>query len=87
VSNEDKYGFVVWFTGLPGAGKATTARILEDEFHKKGLKVQGLDRDEVRKNLSPELGFSKENRELHAKRATYMSSMLDRNGVITIVAR
>ena len=44
---------VIWLTGLPGTRKTTIARIIEDEFHKKGV-------DEVRKNVSPELGFSKQ---------------------------
>jgi adenylylsulfate kinase len=81
-----KSGCVVWLTGLPGAGKTTIARILEDEFRKKGLKVEVLDGDDVRKNLSPELGFSKQERELNAKRVSYVSQLLSRNGIMTIVA-
>ena len=45
-----------------------------------------LDGDEIRDNLSPELGFSKEDRELNAKRVTYISHLLSRNGITTIVA-
>src|SRR2546425_10588416 len=85
MSNQDKSGCVVWLTGLPGAGKTTIAKSLETELRNRGLKVEVLDGDEVRKNLSPELGFSKQNRELHAKRVAYMSRLLCRNGVITIV--
>jgi adenylylsulfate kinase len=81
-----KSGCVVWLTGLPGAGKTTIARILEDELRKKGLRVEVLDGDDVRKNLSPELGFSKHDRELHAIRVSYVSRLLSRNGIITIVA-
>ncbi len=79
-------GYVVWLTGLPGAGKSTIARLLEGEIHKKGLKVEVLDGDEVRNSLSPELGFSKQDRELHAKRVSYVSQLLSRNGILTIVA-
>ncbi|MGI0016777.1 MAG: adenylyl-sulfate kinase, partial [Nitrososphaera sp.] len=51
-----------------------------------GLRVEVLDGDEVRKNLSPELGFSKQDRETHARRVVYISKLLSRNGVMTIVS-
>jgi adenylylsulfate kinase len=50
------------------------------------LKVEVLDGDDVRNNLGPELGFSKQERELHAKRVSCVSRLLSRNGIITIVA-
>ena len=55
-------GFVVWFTGLSGAGKSTLARRLESVLRERGLKVEVLDGDVVRTNLSKGLGFSKEDR-------------------------
>lgn len=79
-------GCVVWLTGLPGAGKTTIARIVENELRGKGVNVEVLDGDEVRKNLSPELGFSKQDRETHAKRVVYISKLLSRNNVVTLVA-
>jgi adenylylsulfate kinase len=79
-------GFVIWLTGLPGSGKTTMAKFLENELRNRGLKVETLDGDEVRRNLSPDLGFSKIDREVHAKRVTYVSLLLSRNGVISIVA-
>jgi len=79
-------GFVIWLTGLPGSGKTTMATLLENELRNRGFKVETLDGDEVRRNLSPDLGFSKLDRELHAKRVSYVSLLLSRNGVITIVA-
>jgi adenylylsulfate kinase len=79
-------GFVLWLTGLPGAGKTTIAKILEEKLRSQGIKVEVLDGDEVRKNLSPNLGFSKEDREIHAKRVAYVSQLLARNGVVVIVA-
>lgn len=78
--------FVLWLTGLPGAGKTTIARILEEKLRARGFKVEVLDGDEVRANLSPNLGFSKEDREIHAKRVAYVSHLLARNGVVVVVA-
>jgi adenylylsulfate kinase len=79
-------GFVIWLTGLPSSGKTTTAKFLEDDLRSRGLRVETLDGDEVRKSLSPDLGFSKLDREAHAKRVAYISRLLSRNGIITIVA-
>ena len=81
-----KLGCVVWLTGLPGSGKTTIARLVEGHIRKLGLPVEVLDGDEVRKNLSPELGFSKQDREAHARRVVYISNLLCRNGIVTIVA-
>jgi adenylylsulfate kinase len=79
-------GLVIWLTGIPASGKTTTARILLDQLHAMGIKVELLDGDDIRQNLSPELGFSKEDRELNARRVTYISRLLSRNGITTIVA-
>jgi adenylylsulfate kinase len=79
-------GFVIWLTGLPGSGKTTIAMLLQNELRARGLKVEILDGDEVRKNLSPDLGFSRSDREMHSKRIAYVSHLLSRNGVVTIVA-
>lgn len=79
-------GFVVWLTGLPGSGKTTIANALRLEFTKNGLRVEVLDGDEIRKNVSPEIGFSREDRELHARRVAYISKLLSRNGIATVVS-
>ena len=55
-------GFVVWFTGLSGAGKSTIANALKAELEARGRHVELLDGDEVRTHLSKGLGFSKEDR-------------------------
>nr|HDO81153.1 adenylyl-sulfate kinase [Candidatus Bathyarchaeota archaeon] len=79
-------GVVVWLTGLPGSGKTTLARSLERELREKGVKVEVLDGDDVRKWLSPEAGFSREDRERHLKRVAHVSRLLARNGVTVIAS-
>jgi len=85
MKNLDK-GFVVWLTGLPASGKTTIARGLAEELRSRGVRVEVFDGDEVRRRLSPELGFSKEDRRIHAGRVAYISKLLARNGVAVIVA-
>ena len=73
-------GFTIWFTGLSGAGKSTLAEMLEDELRKRGLKVEMLDGDVVRTNLSKGLGFSKEDRETNILRIGFVAQLRTRNG-------
>ena len=80
----DQPGFTVWFTGLSGAGKSTIAEMLYHEFMARGMKTEILDGDEVRKNLSKGLGFSKEDRDTNILRIGYVANLLTRNGVATI---
>ncbi len=79
-------GCVVWLTGIPGAGKTTLARKIASILRRKGYKVEVLDGDEVRKWLSPEAGFTREDRERHLRRVIYVSKLLARNGVIVLAA-
>jgi adenylylsulfate kinase len=80
----EQQGFTVWFTGLSGSGKSTIAEMLYHEFQARGLKAEILDGDEVRKNLSKGLGFSKEDRDTNILRIGYVANLLTRNGVATI---
>ena len=74
-------------TGLPASGKSTIARLLETSLQEDyGRYVEVLDGDEVRKGLSRDLGLSKEDREEHARRVSYVAKVLARNGVVAIVA-
>ena len=79
-------GFVLWFTGLSGAGKSTQAERLVAEFKERGYRVEILDGDEVRTNLSKGLGFSKEDRDTNIRRIGWVARVLARNGVIAITA-
>ncbi len=79
-------GFTLWFTGLSGAGKSTVARKAEEELRARGMKVEVLDGDVVRTNLSKGLGFSKEDRDTNIRRIGYVCKLLARNGVIAIAA-
>jgi adenylyl-sulfate kinase len=82
----DHKGFCLWFTGLSGSGKSTLSRMLEPELRKRGCKVEILDGDEVRENLSKGLGFSKEDRDTNIRRIGYVAKLLSRNGVICMTA-
>jgi adenylyl-sulfate kinase len=79
-------GFTLWFTGLSGAGKSTLTDLLNDEFKKRGYRVEVLDGDVVRTNLSKGLGFSKEDRDINIRRIGFVCDLLSRNGVIAISA-
>lgn len=79
-------GFTLWFTGLSGAGKSTISKVVERELKERGRKVEILDGDEVRENLSKGLGFSKEDRDTNIKRIGYVAKLLARNGVAVITA-
>jgi len=85
MSTMKRKGFVVWITGLPGSGKTTIANELGPMLQEKGLEVEVFDGDWVRKELSPDLGFTKEDRELHNKRVIHMSKLLAKHGVAVIV--
>ena len=79
-------GFTLWFTGLSGSGKSTLAQYLTPKLVGLGKKVEVLDGDEVRENLSKGLGFSKEDRDTNIRRIGYVANMLSRNGVVSITA-
>ena len=79
-------GVTLWFTGLSGAGKTTLARIVEEELRRRGHRVEVLDGDVVRTNLSKGLGFSKEDRDTNIRRIGFVCNLLTRNAVIAIAA-
>src|SRR5436305_11399807 len=79
-------GFVLWFTGLSGAGKTTIANIVEPELERRGFVVDHLDGDIVRTHLSKGLGFSKEDRDTNIARIGWVASRLSRAGAAVIVS-
>jgi adenylyl-sulfate kinase len=82
----EQQGFVLWFTGLSGAGKTTLAKPIEQELKRRGLKVERLDGDIVRQSLTRDLGFSKEDRDKNIERVTFVSKLLSRNGVAVLAS-
>jgi len=79
-------GFVLWFTGLPGAGKTTIANVVEPELERRGFVVDHLDGDIVRTHLSKGLGFSKEDRDTNIARIGWVASRLARAGAVVVVS-
>ena len=78
--------FTLWFVGLPSCGKSTVARRVETKLKERGFKVENLDGDNVRQNLHPELGFSKEDRGTNNRRIGFICKLLNKNDVVAIVA-
>jgi adenylyl-sulfate kinase len=74
-------GFVLWFTGLSGAGKTTIALALLPKLLERGIRVERLDGDVVRQSLTKDLGFTKEDRDLNIQRVTFVAKLLSRNNV------
>ena len=79
-------GFVLWFTGLSGSGKSTVADLLVPELRRRGVKMEVLDGDVVRTNLSKGLGFSKEDRDTNILRVGFVANLMSRNGLAACCA-
>ena len=79
-------GVTVWFTGLSGAGKTTISSAIEKKLKSYGYKVEVLDGDLVRQNLTKGLGFSKEDRDENIRRVGFVAGLLTRNQVIVLVS-
>lgn len=79
-------GYTVWLTGLSGSGKTTIAHHLAQVLKERHGRVEVLDGDVVRTNLSKGLGFSKEDRDTNIRRIGFVCKLLSRNGVPVIAA-
>ena len=78
--------FTIWFTGLSGSGKSTLSRRIYLEIRRRGLKAELLDGDIIRTNFSQELGFTKKERDINVKRIGFLSWLLNKHGIISVVA-
>ena len=78
-------GITVWFTGLSSAGKSTLSHAVYERLWTRGYRVELIDGDEVRRNLSRDLSFSKEDRDENIRRIGFLAELLSRNGIITLV--
>ncbi|WP_324759638.1 adenylyl-sulfate kinase [Haloarcula montana] len=76
--------FTLWFMGLPAAGKSTLAKRTEQRLRDHDYLVENLDGDEVRTNLHPDLGFSKQDRATNNRRTAYICSLLNRNDITVV---
>ena len=76
---------VVWFTGLPSAGKTTLAQAVMERLEKRKIKAEHLDGDTIR-NIFPNTGFSRDEREEHIKRVGFLASRLEKNGLFVVVS-
>ena len=81
-----RQGFCVWFTGLSGAGKSTTAEILTALLLEHGRRVTLLDGDVVRTHLSKGLGFNKEDRDINIRRIGFVAAEIVRHGGAAVCA-
>lgn len=79
-------GFVVWLTGLSGAGKSTVAHALVPELERAGRRVELLDGDAVRTHLSAGLGFSRADRDANVARLGWVAGLVARHGGAAVVA-
>lgn len=85
-ANDHTDGMVLWFTGLSGSGKTTTAKHLNQLLEDRGLRVELLDGDELRETICKGLGFSREDRFENIRRIAYIARLLSRHGVIVLVS-
>jgi len=78
--------FTLWFTGLSGSGKTTLSRGVYLELKRRGIKTELLDGDIIRTNFSQELGFTKRDRDINVRRIGFVSYLLSKNDIVSVVA-
>jgi adenylylsulfate kinase len=84
--NNSVKGFTLWFTGLSGAGKSTISQAVYMELMRRSFSVELLDGDIIRTNFSKGLGFSKMDRDINIRRIGFISYLLNKHDIISIVA-
>ncbi|MGA2363480.1 MAG: adenylyl-sulfate kinase [Candidatus Aminicenantales bacterium] len=83
---QEQAGFTLWFTGLPCSGKSAVANRVAAILKDRGLRVERLDGDVVRQDLTRDLGFSKKDRDENIRRVTFVTKLLSRNGVAVLTS-
>jgi adenylyl-sulfate kinase len=83
---EEHDGFTLWFTGLPCSGKSAVGDRVAAILKERGRRVERLDGDVVRQDLTRDLGFSKKDRDENIRRVTFVAKLLSRNGVAVLVS-
>ncbi len=83
---QEQTGFTLWFTGLPCSGKSVVADRVAAILKDRGLRVERLDGDIVRRDLTRDLGFSKKDRDENIRRVTFVTKLLSRNGVAVLTS-
>lgn len=78
--------WTIWFTGCHGSGKSTIAKILMDELRQRKISAVLLDGGDIRKNVSPDLGYSLEERNEQMRRVAGICKLISQSGVIAIAA-
>ncbi|RME48825.1 MAG: adenylyl-sulfate kinase [Deltaproteobacteria bacterium] len=86
MAEEMRSGALIWFTGIPASGKSTIASAVERQLKDAGIPVAYLDSEFVRRELSPDLGYTIEARAEHTRRLSFVGRLLAENGIIAIVA-
>jgi adenylyl-sulfate kinase len=83
---EEHNGFTLWFTGLPCSGKSAVGDRVAAILEERGRRVERLDGDIVRQDLTRDLGFSKKDRDENIRRVTFVAKLLSRNGVAVLTS-
>jgi len=86
MGEHDHQGVTLWFTGLPSSGKSAVADRVAKILKDRGFRVERLDGDVVRRSLTRDLGFSREDRNENIRRVTFVAKLLTRNGVFVLTS-
>jgi len=79
-------GTVLWFTGIPASGKTTLANYVAEALRYAGFEVEVLDSDDIRNELSPDLGFTPKDRDLNTKRIAWIANLLSKHGISVLIS-